>query len=165
MKKEHKPSGNAILRVAFVAVSLLFQVGWLLLLILVLNEYSTLISAVTGILSVVVVLKLYSKQTNSAMKMPWIMLILVFPVMGLSLYLMFELLGDPGIGKRIRKARKEMVGNLLQEEAVMRQLEQHSLSAANQFRYLRNLAGCPVYGNTRTEYYAEGNAAFEGSCP
>ena len=161
MKKEHKPSGNAILRVAFVAVSLLFQVGWLLLLILVLNEYSTPISAITGILSVVVVLKLYSKHTNSAMKMPWIMLILVFPVMGLSLYLMFELLGDPGIGKRIRKARKEMAGNLVQEEAVMRQLEQHSLSAANQFRYLRNLAGCPVYGNTRTEYYAEGNAAFE----
>ena len=94
MRKDHKPSGNAILRAVFVAVSLLFQVGWLLLVILVLNEYSAPISAVTGILSVIVVLKLYSKHTNSAMKMPWIMLILTFPVMGLSLYLMFELLGS-----------------------------------------------------------------------
>ncbi len=161
MGKEHKPSGNAILRAVFVAVSLLFQVGWLLLLILVLNEYSAPISALTGVLSVVIVLKLYSKHTNSAMKMPWIMLILTFPVMGLSLYLMFELLGDPGIGKRIRSVREQMAGKLAREEAVLQRLEQESRSAANQFRYLYNMAGSPVYENTRTEYYAEGQDAFE----
>ena len=161
MRKDHKPSGNAILRAVFVAVALLFQVGWLLLLVLVLNEYSAPISAVTGALSVVVVLKLYSKHTNSAMKMPWIMLILVFPVMGLTLYLMFELLGDPGIGKRIRFVRKQMAEHLAQDGAVAEQLECASRSAANQFRYLRNMSGSPVYGGTRTEYFAEGTDAFK----
>ena len=161
MKKEHKPSGNAILRAVFVAVSLLFQIGWLLLLILVLNEYSAPISAVTSILSVIVVLKLYSKHINSAMKMPWIMLILVFPVMGLTLYLMFELLADPGIGKRISASRKKMGEKMVQENGVFQRLEQRSRSVANQFRYLHNQAGCPVYENTRTQYYAEGNDAFE----
>ena len=158
---DHKPSGNGILRAVIAAVALLIQVGWLLLIVLVLNEYFTLISAVTGILSVVVVLRLYSKQTNAAMKMPWIMLILIFPVMGLSLYLMFELLGDPGVGKRIRAVRERMAQVLFQEEAVVQRLEEKSSSAANQFRYIRNLAGVPVYGNTRTEYYPEGNDAFE----
>ena len=52
--REQKPCGNAILRITFVALALLFQVGWILLLILVLNEYSATVSAVTGILSAVV---------------------------------------------------------------------------------------------------------------
>lgn len=161
MKKDHKPSGNAILRIVFVAVSLLFQVGWLLLLVLVLNEYSAPISAVTSILSVVVVLKLYSKHTNSAMKMPWIMLILVFPVMGLSLYLLFGMLSDPGVSKRIRIARGQMGDKLLQREDIFSRLEERSLADANQFRYLWKTAGWPVYENTRADYYAEGTEAFE----
>ena len=35
-KQEHKPSGNAVIRITLVAVSLLFQIGWLVLLALVL---------------------------------------------------------------------------------------------------------------------------------
>ena len=161
VKKEHKPSGNAVLRAAFVAVALLIQVGWLLLMALVLNEYSTIISVLTWMLRVVVVLKLYSKHTNAAMKMPWIMLILVFPVMGLSLYLLLELAGDPGVGKRIRMIRERMAETTRQEESVLHQLEEQDRSVANQFRYLQNVAGCPVYTNTQVTYYPEGLAAFE----
>ena len=73
--KERKPSGNSIMRIVFVAVSLLFQVAWLLLLVLELNEYSAGISLLTTVLSIGVVLRLNSKHTNAAMKMPWIMLI------------------------------------------------------------------------------------------
>ena len=54
--RERKTRGNAVLRAVFVAVSLLFQVGWLLLLILELNEYSVWISLGTSLLSAVLVL-------------------------------------------------------------------------------------------------------------
>ena len=159
-KTEPRPTRNAVLRVIFVAVSLLFQVGWVLLLVLVLNEYYAAISAITGILSVVVVLKLYSKQTNAAMKMPWIMLILVFPVMGLSLYLMFELLGDPGISKRMAAAREKMQPYLAEEGSDSKQ-KVLPPDVANQFRYLQKTAGWPVYGNTNAEYYPWGKDALE----
>ena len=86
--KERKRSGNSILRVVFVAVSFLLQIFWLLALSVKLNAYSTGLSLITTILSILVVLRLNSKHTNTAMKMPWIMLILVLPVMGLSLYLL-----------------------------------------------------------------------------
>ena len=103
---KRKHSSNSILRMVFVGLSLLFQLGWMLLLILKLNEYSLWISLVTGILSVTVVLRLYSRQTTAAMKMPWIMLIMAFPVMGLSLYLLIVVFGDPGRrGKRIHQLR------------------------------------------------------------
>ena len=81
---------NAVLRMAFVGLSVLFQIGWLLLLILRLNEYSVWISLITGVLTVTVVLRLYSRHTTAALKLPWILLIMGLPVMGLSLYLLFE---------------------------------------------------------------------------
>ena len=94
--KERKPSGNSILRIVFVAVSFLLQIAWLLALTIKLNAYSNVLSLMTTIFSLLVVLRLNSKHTNTAMKVPWIMLILVLPVMGLSLYLLVEMLGDPG---------------------------------------------------------------------
>ena len=89
--KERKQSGNSILRMVFVAVSFLLQIFWLLALTIKLNVYSGALSLMSTILSILVVLRLNSKHTNTAMKVPWIMLILVLPVMGLSLYLLVEM--------------------------------------------------------------------------
>jgi len=160
-KKETNSGGNAVLRIVFVAVSVLLQALWLLLQILMLNEYSAWISLGSGILGTVVVLKLYSKHTNSAMKMPWIMLILVFPVMGLSLYLMFEIFGDAGVGKRLRSIQSEIRKHLIQNPDSLETLEKEDRSAANQFRYLREMTGYPVYQNTRADYFGEAVDAFE----
>ena len=158
---KHKGSSNAVLRVCIVAVSLLIQVGWLLLTILELYEYYAWISFVTGLLGVLVVLKLYSKHTNAAMKMPWIMLILAFPVMGLCMYLLFDLLGDPGVSKRMKTVCGQMKEKLSQPDGVLQRLEQEDAGAAGQFRYLKNAVGAPVYENTAVEYYAEAAYAFE----
>ena len=107
-RREHKTSGNAIVRVVVVGVSLLLQVWWILLLILRLNEYSALVSLLSSVLALILVLRLYSKQTNAAMKLPWIMLIVTFPVMGVSLFLLTEVLGNASIsGKRLKTVRAE----------------------------------------------------------
>ena len=161
-KPEHKPSGNSIARLVFVGISLVFQTGWILVRIQWLNEYSQWISAITGVLAVSVVLKLNSKNTNAAMKMPWIMLILALPVLGLSMYLLFEILGDPGVGKRMRTVRETMRANTPgQTGQAFDRLASADLSAANQSRYLWEQAGYPVYENTLVKYYPEGKYALE----
>ena len=160
MRKEKKTE-NGLLRAAFVAVALIIQIAWILLRILYLNDYSDRIAGITAILTILVVLKLNSKHTNAAMKMPWVMLIMAVPVMGLCMYLLFELLGDPGVGKRLRRVRKSLQQN--DGEMVAENLGQISLkdsSAANQFRYLWNTAGYPLYTNTQVRYYAEAKDAF-----
>ncbi len=159
--KERKHSGNAILRLVLVGICLLLQVGWLLLLILRLNEQSAWISVVSSLLAMTAVLRLYSKHTNAAMKMPWILLIAVFPVMGLSLYLLFMVLGDPGVGKRLRQVRRDMAGMLPEQPRALETLEQEDRGKANQFRYVWGTTGIPVYGNTRVTYHPEGKAALE----
>ena len=160
MKRKQKTE-NGILRLAFAAVALVIQVIWILLRVRYLNGYSDTIAALTGLLTILVVLKLNSKHTNSAMKMPWVMLIMALPVMGLSMYLLFELLGDPGVGKRIRKVREHLErtdGEMVEQNLTC--LSRQDPAAANQFRYLWNTAGYPLYTNTRVQYYPEGKDAF-----
>lgn len=160
-KQEHKHAGNSIIRVIFVALSVLFQIAWLLLLVVKLNAYSTWLSLCTSILSFAIVLRLYSKHTNTAMKVSWIMILLIFPVMGLSMYLLFEILSDPGIGKKMEAARKEMQKCLPKNPQVLSHVEEKDLSAARQFTYLETCQNWPVYENTHVTYYPEAVDAFE----
>ena len=155
-KFNHHIRHNSILRAVFVGISLLFQIGWIILRVQWLNDYSEIISIITVLLSILIVLKLNSKNTNSAMKMPWIMLILALPVLGLCLYLLFELLGDPGIGKRLQKVQSQIHNT---EEASAAQafshLKKQNPIAASQGRYLWKQAGCPVYENTDVIYFSD----------
>ena len=158
-KHKRKHSSNSILRMVFVGLSLLFQLGWMLLLILKLNEYSLWISLVTGILSVTVVLRLYSRQTTAAMKMPWIMLIMAFPVMGLSLYLLIVVFGDPGRrGKRIHQLRTKLDAALDFTGGIPENLEP---VCGNQHSYLLKQTNAPLYRNTGVRFYGEAADAFE----
>ena len=160
--KERKRSGNSILRIVFVAISFLLQIFWLLALTVKLNAYSGTLSLITTFLSILVVLRLNSKHTNTAMKMPWVMLILILPVMGLSLYLLVEMLGDPGVGKRLRAIREDMKDEIpAGADAALQKLEEVDLPGANQARYLWNCTRWPVYENTDVRFYAEAKDAFE----
>ena len=153
---------NSVGRMVFVGLSVLFQVGWIMLQILKLNEYSTFISLISGIVSLVVVLRIYGSSGNSAYKMPWIMLILAFPVMGVSLYL---LLGHSTLlkimQKRILGLSNEFVGTLKQDQQVLGRLKNIDPSVANQCRYISNYGKYPVYQNTDIEFYSEAEDGLE----
>ena len=153
--------GNAIPRAIFVAVSILLQAGWILLTVLVLNESLPWLELLTRILSITVVLYLNSQHTNAAYKMPWIMLIVAMPVMGLSLYLLLGIFGDLGsLGKRIQKAGTATREMLMDESDGQIQTASKNLPAAGLMTYLRKYGGCPVYENTDTRYFPEAYEAL-----
>ena len=161
MKPERKLHfGNSIPRAVFVAVSIALQVGWILLMVLVLNESVPWIEAITRLLSVAVVLYLNSQQTNAAYKRPWIMLIVAAPGMGLSLYLMLGIFADPGsMGKRMNRIREKTRRGLAEGAEEVRPPEE--LPAAGLSRYLQDRADCPVYRNTAVKYFAEAFDALD----
>lgn len=162
MKTVRKRRSNSIVRIILVGLSLLIQTAWLLLLVLRLNEYYAWISLATSLLSAVVVLKLFAMPTNTAQKLSWIFLILVFPVMGLTLYILVGLFGDPvSTGKRLKAVRKEMLPMLRQEKQVTDALRAGDPAAANLSGYLGNYVGSPLYGNTDVRYYPEGKQALQ----
>ena len=161
MVKKRKKNRNGVIRAVLVGIALLLQVGWILLMVLKLNRYSTAISLLTGGIAAVAVLKLYSKNTNSAFKMPWTMLMMALPVMGLSLYLLVKLLGSAGgLNRRAKLLEGKFEGDVEQDPDILEQLAQRDRSVANQCGYLWQHGENPVYAGTRTEYYAEAVDAY-----
>jgi len=161
-KKTRKASGNSIPRILFVGISVLFQAGWILLLIFRLNAYSTYISLCSSLLALILVIRLQSQDTTSALKLPWIMLILAFPVMGLSLYLMLSVFADLGkTGKRLRSVQKMSRRNLPEGEHLVEAMEKENPAAANLSRYLLRFAQAPLYDHTQAQYFAEAKDAFQ----
>ena len=148
---------NSILRACFVGISLLLQIGWLLLVILELNHYSTYISLLSGILASVVVLRLYSKHTNSAFKLPWIMLIMALPVMGLSLYLMTQILGAPRYTRKRLNAVREEIHTAMKTDPI----DLEGVPIAGQMRYLQNHGNHPVFSGTSVTYYPQATQALD----
>ncbi|MGM9589127.1 MAG: cardiolipin synthase [Faecousia sp.] len=154
--------GNSIPRAVFVAISILLQLGWIMLTILVLNESVPWLETATRILSVIVVLVLNSKHVNSAYKMPWIMLIMALPVMGLSLYLLIGIFGDLGsTGKRMKKIRTQTRAQLGDEKDALTKLSQQDYPATGLSCYLQEHVSCPVYENTAVQYFSEAFDALD----
>ncbi|MBR4889547.1 MAG: cardiolipin synthase [Clostridia bacterium] len=149
-------------RMAFVGISILLQVLWLLGLIWRLNGLSVLFAVGAEVLALLLAVRIYSKPQNAAVKTSWIILLMVSPVLGICLY---ALCGRSGANwlmrRRFQAVQEPLADKLPQDPAVKEALEAADRSAANQAHYLRS-CGYPVYGNTDVEYYStaeEGIAA------
>ncbi|MDD5829261.1 MAG: cardiolipin synthase, partial [Lachnospira sp.] len=81
MRTEQRTSvKNSASRLIFVGLSVLFQIVWVCVLGTMLGRYSTVISLAASVIAFIVVMGIYGKHTNAAMKMPWIIVILTFPI-------------------------------------------------------------------------------------
>lgn len=159
--EKNTSSQNSIGRLLFVGISVLLQIIWLVFLAIRLNEYSVSINLATSIIALLLVLRIYGMHTNSAFKMPWLMLILISPVMGVCLYI---LLGRSGLSGKMRKRfeqiDKQLLPKLNLSHSAIGQLRTCNESVANQCHYIEQFSGFPVYQNTDVAFYAEAVDGF-----
>lgn len=162
MRSSENSVKNSIGRMIFVGISLILQIGWIVLQILKLKEYSVYISLATSVLTLILVLWLYNKRMPMGFKLLWIMTILAFPVLGILLYLMA---GGSGLNKRIRNRLgwidEELFSKLSQEQEVFEDVRKKNPLVANQMVYIRRYAGFPVYENTKIQFFADASEGFE----
>lgn len=148
-------------RIGMVSLGILLQLFVLLASLLWFKDYKPVITTLSTILSWLLILYVLSLPENPAYKMAWIIPILGFPVLGLSLYLLF---GGSRLSKRLRRKMgdidKTLEETMVQNETVMEALRQDDPGAAVQARYLSNTVHCPVYQNTETDYYDSGERFF-----
>ncbi len=157
MRTEEKTNvKNSIGRMALVSLSILLQIGWLCLLVVRLNSHSAWISLVSSILAAFLVLHIYVSHANAAFKMPWMLLLLIFPPLGVMLWGMF---GHSGATAAMRKKFAAVQclydKHRQQPDAAMRQVEGLDPAAANQMRYLCSHAGYPVFTGTQVQYFGD----------
>ncbi|MGN0974545.1 MAG: PLDc N-terminal domain-containing protein, partial [Gemmiger sp.] len=135
---------NSVGRGALVALCVLLQVGWIVWLVARLNEYYAYISLFTSLLSLLVVLHISGNRINSAYKLSWIVLILLFPVLGLCLFLLFgQESSNLVMRRKFGRVNRQMADVLTQDPEAVTRLAKAGAGLANQATALRK-AGYPV---------------------
>jgi len=114
------------------------------------------------LLGILVSLYIINGNTNPGYKIAWIMVILVFPVIGIFIYALF---GGVQLSKREKKKMKEIYvhqqKNLSQDEMVKDELKYENLTAYNQAMYITKYSLSPICKKTETEYFTIGEDYYE----
>ena len=165
--EKHAAVKNGVGRAAFSAIFIVGEVAFLFSLFFKFNNYATWIAIVTKIFGLCLAIGIYSMHKTSSMKTPWIILILVFPIIGVGLYLIVGLNGGT---RRMRERYKKVDDKLLPElikddygdraETAYDMLKAGDPQLANVSAYISRNSGYPLYRNTDIEYYDDAAAGL-----
>ena len=148
-------------RVVITALLIVLQALLLFGFIWKLDNYFVYFYAGSVLLSLLITLGIINSKSNPAYKIAWLIPILLFPVFGGLVYLLF---GSDRTGRYLRKKLQGIgteMDNVIGEAYRRSGAEQLPPDAANQSRYISHCAYCPPYQNTTTEYLPLGEVKFE----
>ncbi|MGO2265298.1 MAG: cardiolipin synthase [Vagococcus salmoninarum] len=148
-------------RAALTVLLLLVQLSLIFAIVLRFQEFFVYFYVINIILSIVIVLRIINARTNPAYKIAWLIPIMLLPIFGTFIYLIFGRLRMP----------KKLTDKMAEIEAK----EAHALActipdlritsenpnALFQSHYLSNYGIVPPFKNTTSEYLATGEIAFE----
>ena len=153
---------NGVKRLIFCGVAILLQLIFWVILFLKLNQYAQFLDYATRIFSLILVLAIYSENKTSTVKMPWIILILVAPVLGVVLYLLIGLdFSTWNMRKRYRMIDDVLLPKLPENTDVLEKLRQKNAKACGIASYLHQYSKYPVYQNTDVTYYDDAAKGLE----
>ena len=148
-------------RIFYVAVAILLQLAWILVMAWRMNTYYKYFSNIVGVLSVIVVLWIVNKKINPSYKLGWTILILTVPVFGVLLYVLF---GKSRIAQKMQDkystVQKESISYMQQDSDVIDEMNKISENAAVQSRYIHQYSTFPVHSNTTARYFQVGDDMF-----
>lgn len=148
-------------RFSIVALTIVLQFGWLVLVMYRFSYQFTYANLVIRLMAVILVLEIVNKWTNPANKLSWTFLILLSPVVGLMLYTTFgrsEL--TKKTGRRLDTIVKEVGAYFYQTPEIKEDLERKDKAVLGQSKYINDWGGYPIYRNTQTKYYRSGEEMF-----
>ncbi|NCA96960.1 MAG: cardiolipin synthase [Bacteroidia bacterium] len=146
-------------RLLIVLLLFLAQIAIIILGIVYISDYYPIVYVFFLAISVVVVLIIIGNRSNPSYKISWLVLILVFPVFGGFLYLIF---GNKKMSRRQRKMVMKM-DHLIEQatkktEDVLNHLETIDLDAHKQSSYIKNATGFGPYRGSESVYFPSGES-------
>ena len=145
------------LRVILTAIGLLIAIAGMLWAAVSLQHNFFKIFSAFEILGIIISLYIVNKRENPSYKIAWIVFILVLPVFGLFIYMMWG--GQrtfPHLKKRFLKCEQRYMKYLEQDPAVKRLLCYEDNSQTRQASYLFRESGYPVYKDSSVTYLSPG---------
>ncbi|MFP3090581.1 cardiolipin synthase [Treponema sp. TIM-1] len=149
-------------RRVFVIAILLVQIFFWVYLVVGTSRISRYVDWALNILSILVCLYITGKKEKTAYKLTWIFIILMVPLFGGILYIIFYTQSSPRKLRRLMvKENRRCLPFKFAAGDALPILESNREECLPQVRYLQNHAGFPVYVHTQTEYFPSGEAFFE----
>ncbi len=151
--------GRTMIVFLFLLIQILFMF-WLIRAIASNSDYYYITSGLLAFLATVYIIN--DKNTTSSYKIIWMLPILVMPLFGISLYFFVKLsLGTTAVNRRlldlINRTKPILYSNPKTEDT-LREIDEAEYSFA---KYMKDYAFYPVYDNTSSEYFPQGEAKFK----
>lgn len=151
---------NRLFTFLFLVLGQLIGYGVLLHLFAYDSTIGVTVQIVVAILELVSVLYLINKSDRPSMKLNWILLMLLVPIIGVPAYVLYGE-GRPTrrMNKKLQRATKENEKAFLETYGEMECVEPRDRNEAI-CRYLTQYGKFPLYRNGRIDYYKSGEEAF-----
>lgn len=147
----------SIIRGAIVLIGLALQILLSLFTNLYLTDHVALINVIYRIVGLLITLGLIRNSRSYSYTLPWIVIILVFPLVGTLLYIII------GYNKKrsrrlksILKSEEKSSKYLIQDETIRKEINNNS-----RIRYITDYTNYPVTTNNDVSYYPLGEIAFK----
>ncbi|WP_326716474.1 cardiolipin synthase [Vagococcus jeotgali] len=149
-------------RIVLIVLLIVIQLGLLFGVIIRFNDYFVYFYSVYLVVSMAVIIKIVNNRSNPAYKIAWIIPIMLIPIFGTVIYLVF---GNTGYSKKeqIRMSavqEREKEANLLTSNAS--EIIDGNLDAKVQSTYLTSYGEAALFGHTTSEYYGTGEESLKG---
>lgn len=162
MRAENKTQvRNSILRFILVGIAITIQVLWILNFFGAFRAIPQRIDHWIHVAAVIFALWLYGQEETADFKVPWMLLIIIFPMTGFILYFMT---GRKSLTNRVRKVYEDIDEILShyyqQDKVVFDDLDKEDSLWAGQAHLIAN-NGYPVYEDTKVTYYDNASDGFD----
>ena len=146
----------------FIILLLVMQLAVMIYTVASSSIASAVISRILTFISLIVCIYIVSRKDKGAYKLTWVFMILLFPVFGGLLYLLFNFqTTTKKYQKQISKIEAKAKPLVMLPETgyaeALREIPEH----ASQVKYLQNFAGFPIYTDCKTKYLSPGEKKFE----
>lgn len=151
---------NSIRRIAIATIGILLQATWLIFQVYNISSYYPITTGVTHFLALLLALRVYGKPTRNDVKISWIVLLLLFPVIGIVLYALFQSsISVRGVKKRFEKIKVAYSSALPVDHEFVESIRDVDMDAYRQVRYITDNGNFPVFKNSNVRYFSN---AMEG---
>ncbi len=149
---------NALKKILVVLVGVVLQFGFAILIRLVFYKYLGIITLLYSIISILIVLGILKNSTRLSSDLPWIILILIFPIFGTILLITLgKNYAKNKLSKNIFEYEKKYDKLLIQDEKIKKEIEAKNL---DNIKYLINRTNYFVSTNNDITYYNFGEVFY-----
>lgn len=113
------------------------------------------------VLRVIFVIHIINVEHPIDYKIAWIIPTAIFPIFSILLYIILEIAPGPKqLKRRLAEIKVNNMGILKQDKSIMDEVEKVPKIDYGLDRYLKDIAGYPIYKNTKLQYFTQGEDYF-----